>query len=82
MSSERTTFHGWKSLCRRNYPNCYFEGNKDICQAFVGPKGVGEWDGAKGIVYAKEESNKWELTFISMDSVPFPVFTREQLAKV
>lgn len=57
---EQTTFAGWKRACRKVNPDVWFEGDKDIAQALVGPKpykhgetkSIGEWDGEKGSVYA------------------------------
>lgn len=58
--SEYTTFAGWKRACKKAHPDVWFDGDIDIANAMVGPKpykrgetkGVGEWDGEKGSVYA------------------------------
>lgn len=48
--TEYNTYSGWKAACRRAGAD-QFDGDKDICQARKGGKGVGEWDGAVGTVY-------------------------------
>jgi len=48
--TEYTTYSGWKAACRKAGAD-EFEGDRDICQAKKGGKGVGEWDGAVGTVY-------------------------------
>lgn len=56
---EQTTYAGWKRACKQKHSECWFEGDADIAQAFVGPKpykkgetkAVGEWDGAVGSVF-------------------------------
>lgn len=58
----QTTFAGWKAACKRANPDVWFDGDKDICNAMVGPKpyvrgetkSVGEWDGASGSIYKTE----------------------------
>jgi hypothetical protein len=57
---ERTiaSFSKWKTACKAKNPNVWFEGDKDICSALVGPKpyvrgetkGLGQWDGVEGTV--------------------------------
>ena len=69
----QTSFNAWKAAVRRQYPEATFEGNKDICQAFHRQSkskiiGVGEWDGAVGEVYPKNEG-EFELNWINPDSV-------------
>jgi hypothetical protein len=59
---EQTTWAGWKAACKKAYPEVWFDGDRDIANAMVGPKpyvkgktiGVGEWDGEKGSVYNKK----------------------------
>ena len=46
---EFQTYEAWRRACRLINNNVQFEGDKDICQA---KPGIGEWDGARGIVYA------------------------------
>jgi hypothetical protein len=56
---EYTSFHGWRAACRQKDPAVWFDGDKEIAQAMVGPrpyvrgatKSIGEWDGAVGSVY-------------------------------
>ena len=56
---EQRSFHGWRAACRRKDPAVWFDGDKDIAQAMVGPrpyqagvtKSIGEWDGSVGSVY-------------------------------
>ena len=56
---EYSSFITWKSAIKRLNPGAWFDGDKDICNAFTGTKpykrketlGVGEWDGEKGVVY-------------------------------
>lgn len=48
--TEYTTYSGWKAACKKAGAD-EFEGDRDICQAKKGGKGVGEWDGAVGTVY-------------------------------
>jgi hypothetical protein len=53
------TYTGWKRAIKAKYPDVWFDGDADICNAMVGPKpyvrgetkGVGEWDGDCGTVY-------------------------------
>ena len=45
------TYEAWKKACKAINPNVQFEGGKDICQA---KPGIGEWDGAEGIIYTKD----------------------------
>ncbi len=64
------TYHGWKAAVRKKYPEAKFEGNKDICQAFNGRFGVGEWDGAKGELYRPKSDENFDLIWIKPESVP------------
>jgi hypothetical protein len=56
---EYNTFAGWKAACRKVAPSVWFEGDKDIGEAFVGPKpykkgetqSIGQWGGDTGTVY-------------------------------
>lgn len=61
-----STYHGWKAAIRKKYPDAKFEGNKDICQAFNGRVGVGEWDGAVGEVFCPD----FTIIKINPDTVP------------
>ena len=46
------TYEAWKRACKQINPNVQFDGDKDICQA----GNVGEWDGAKGIIYNTKDT--------------------------
>ncbi len=56
---EYTSFATWKSKCRQVNPEVWWDGNVDICNAFIGDKpyrrgktlAIGEWDGEKGVVF-------------------------------
>jgi hypothetical protein len=48
--TEYNTYSGWRAACKKAGAD-EFEGDRDICQAKKGGKGVGEWDGAVGTVY-------------------------------
>ena len=48
---EYRTYGAWKAACKKANPNVSFEGDKDICDA---KPGVGQWDGATGVVYLKK----------------------------
>lgn len=48
--TEYNTYSGWRAACKRAGAD-KFDGDRDICQALKGGKGVGEWDGAVGTVY-------------------------------
>lgn len=56
--NEMASFGKWKAACKKAHPGVWFDGDKDIAQALVGPKpyvrgetkGVGEWDGERGTV--------------------------------
>ena len=59
----QSTYSGWKaSIKKKNGPDVEFEGDKDICNAFVKKDGkrvsVGAWDGDKGIHESVTESLK------------------------
>lgn len=47
---EYYTYRRWKEAVKAAYPNARFEGDQDMCNAVPG----GEWDGEKGVVYAKK----------------------------
>lgn len=51
---EYQTYASWRTACKKAYPGCGFRGDKDIGAATLGGKDVGEWDGAVGSVYNKE----------------------------
>jgi hypothetical protein len=54
-----TTYSSWKTAVRKYQPGAWFDGDQDICNAFIGTKpykrketiGVGEWDGSEGVVF-------------------------------
>lgn len=52
------TYSGWRRACKQADQRCYIEGDKDIASAFIRDdngkpiKGIGEWDGEVGLVYA------------------------------
>lgn len=56
---EYTNWSSWKAACKKNNPEVWFDGNQDICNAFIGPKpykrgetlAIGEWDGEKGSMF-------------------------------
>jgi hypothetical protein len=57
--TEYTTFDSWKRAAKKKDAAVWFDGDKDIAQAMVGPKpykkgetkSIGEWDGAVGSIY-------------------------------
>lgn len=57
---EQRTYAGWKRACKAKNADCWFEGDSDIAEAFVGPKpfkrgetkSIGQWEGDKGSVYS------------------------------
>lgn len=51
---EYSSYESWKRACRQANASVTFEGDKDICQA---KPGVGEWDGAVGVVYKQKASD-------------------------
>lgn len=56
---EYTSFDFWKRACKKVNESVWFDGDRDICNAFVGPKpykrgetrAIGEWDGAVGALF-------------------------------
>ena len=58
-----STFPSWKAACKKQYPDVWFDGDIDICNAFVGTKpykrgeskAVGEWDGNEGCMFIRED---------------------------
>lgn len=58
-----STFPSWKAACKKHYPDVWFDGDIDICNAFVGTKpykrgeskAVGEWDGNEGCMFIRED---------------------------
>lgn len=58
-----TTFPSWKAACRKADATVWFDGDIDICNAFVGTKpykrgetkAIGEWDGNEGCIFIKED---------------------------
>jgi hypothetical protein len=57
-----TSYTSWKSACRKKERDVWFDGNKDIANAFVGPKpyvrgetkSIGEWDGSEGWIMGQK----------------------------
>jgi hypothetical protein len=57
--NEYGTYTGWKAAAKKADAAVWFDGDKETCNAMVGPnpykrgetKGIGEWDGEKGSVY-------------------------------
>ena len=57
-----STFPSWKAACKKQYPDVWFDGDIDTCNAFVGTKpykrgeskAVGEWDGNEGCMFINE----------------------------
>lgn len=45
------SWNAWMKALKTMYSNVTFEGDKEIANAFVDGKGVGEWDGVVGIIY-------------------------------
>ena len=66
---EYQTFDGWRRACRAAYPGCGFRGDRDIAGATLNGRDVGEWDGAVGSVYNKDEDNS-EDPFDQDDPAP------------
>lgn len=64
--TEYNTWSGWRAAAKKKNPEVWFEGDKDIAQAMVGPKpykhgetkAIGEWDGEKGSIYTTQEEDK------------------------
>lgn len=54
---EFTTYTGWRNAIKRIDPDAIIEGDKDIACAFNGDhsQGLGEWDGAIGVVFLSDE---------------------------
>lgn len=58
--AEYNTWSGWRAAAKKKDPAVWFEGDKDIAQAMVGPKpykdgktiAIGEWDGEKGSIFS------------------------------
>jgi hypothetical protein len=56
---EYQTYDSWKRAAKQKNANVWFDGDKDIGQAMIGPKpykrgetkSIGEWDGEKGSIY-------------------------------
>jgi hypothetical protein len=54
-----SSFSAWKTACKKIAPNVWYDGDKEIANAMVGPnpyvrgktKGIGDWDGETGTVY-------------------------------
>lgn len=45
------TYSGWRAAIRKKWGNnIVWDGNKDICSAFVNNKSLGQWDGAEGFI--------------------------------
>lgn len=49
--TEYNTWSGWRAACKKVNPDYKIEGDKDIAQAMVDGKSIGEWDGEKGSVF-------------------------------
>ena len=49
------TYAAWKRAVKAINPNAEFYGDKDI----GGAKGIGEWDGDKGLIFASSLRKKW-----------------------
>lgn len=57
---EFQSFGSWRAACKARNPNVWFDGDRDIANAMVGPKpfiqgetiSMGEWDGEVGVIYA------------------------------
>lgn len=50
---EYQSFGTWRKAIMAEFPGVTFDGNKDIAQALFYGTGVGEWDGERGVIYAK-----------------------------
>jgi hypothetical protein len=54
-----SSWSAWRAACKKIAPNVWYDGDKDIANAMVGPKpyvrnktkSIGEWDGETGTVY-------------------------------
>ena len=71
-----STYASWKAACRKADSTCWFEGDKDIGQAMIGPKpfkrgetfSIGEWDGETGEVFPRPGSKKVTEMFANRGS--------------
>lgn len=54
VSTEKTyrTYAAWRRAILARWPNATFDGDADICSAFCRTIGIGEWDGAIGVIYS------------------------------
>ncbi len=60
---EYSSYAAWKAACKKANAEVWFDGDKDIGQAMIGPKpyirgktkAIGEWDGEVGSVYSKKQ---------------------------
>lgn len=71
LDEGQNTFSGWKAAVKKKHgSDVEFEGDKDICQAFVNKdgkrKGVGEWDGDKGELHEAAVN----ATYYDNDAMP------------
>ena len=48
---EFRNFNAWRRAIKAQYPDATFEGDIDIAQAFGNGRGIGEWDGVRGVIY-------------------------------
>jgi hypothetical protein len=91
--AEQTTYAGWKAACRRAHSGVWFDGDKDIAQAMVGPKpfqrgktrSVGEWDGDKGSVYkstAKAADTVSEALDLAQEELGYDSVSPEHAAEI
>jgi hypothetical protein len=61
-----TTYEGWRRAIKKEYPDAWFDGDKDIANAMIGTKPykagetnqVGEWDGAEGSIHNFKTTNE------------------------
>ena len=58
------TYEAWRKACKQINSSVQFEGDKDICQA---KPGIGEWDGAEGIIYTKDATKDVKQDFKKRD---------------
>jgi hypothetical protein len=57
---EFQSFGAWRAACKKRSPDVWFDGDRDIANAMVGPNpyiqgetiSMGEWDGEVGVIYA------------------------------
>jgi hypothetical protein len=59
--TEYTTWDSWRKACRKANSEVTFEGDKDIAQALVGKRSIGEWDGAVGTVFKVQSALEGQL---------------------